>query len=495
MENKDNYIKLINDFILSLLNDSKVNEEMNKFLTQSEKDKIEEYKKSNNSVVAPVSSSDISINDVKTENIETDATKINVAPAPEAPAAPQYYTSSAPAAAPQVLNTEPDPGFIDPLEQQAKEQRKLQNVAFLEGGLSPILDLRTIIDFKKFFKKLVQDVYYNTYDPKAPASSIVRDGIKENNKYKLFLGGVDAKNIYECWNDGNLIIKYAKFGIINYQCLKYNFLIDNAKYRNKKRLEDDVKNNKDAMAKYIKWIYENFKFPQMKKFIGSTASLFNYTVATPEKPTNAELEALFSYYLLKQFFKNNNNEYLKQDLYKTIEYKPLDRKPISINLLNAVSKPELHFDQMIANRYTNTSKSFSPSDLSNVLGMMNFQEQLKKQVGGGQTGGAHLYKHIFDNLTHKLEGYKIKINHADEAAINDYITALEANEQKIIDSLETIKKFTFDKNINEYKGSIVSVDDMYAEIMKNKKDSAEKEEKLIHFITKLNQWIKEHFNE
>jgi len=36
---------------------------------------------------------------------------------------------------------------------------------------------------------------------------------------------------------------------------------------------------------------------------------------------------------------------------------------------------------------------------------------------------------------------------------------------------------------------------MYDEIIKNKKDSAEKEDKLMNFITKINKFIKEHFNE
>ena len=150
---------------------------------------------------------------------------------------------------------------------------------------------------------------------------------------------------------------------------------------------------------------------------------------------------------------------------------------------------------MIADRYTNSSKSFTPNDLTNLLGMMNFQEKLKKQVGGGQYGGAHLYEHIFDNLSNKLAGYKIKINHNDEAEIRKYIKDLADNEKKIVDSLDTIKKFTYGKDIIDYKGNEVSVDDMYNEIIKSRKDSAEKEDNLMGFITKLNKWIKEHFNE
>ena len=150
---------------------------------------------------------------------------------------------------------------------------------------------------------------------------------------------------------------------------------------------------------------------------------------------------------------------------------------------------------MIADRYTNSSKSFTPNDLTNLLGMMNFQEKLKNQVGGGQYGGSHLYEHIFENLQNKLAGYKIKINHNDEAEINKYIHDLADNEKKIVDSLDTIKKFTYSKNIGDYKGNEVSVDDMYNEIIKTRKDSADKEDKLMGFITKLNRWIKEHFNE
>jgi len=365
--------------------------------------------------------------------------------------------------------------------------------------VSDSIDYRKCFDFKKFFKKLNSDIFNGTTDDKV--SDIVLNGLTSNDKFKLFLGGRDPiqlpDNIYKLWEDNNItIIEYSKSGIVNYQYLKYIFIKKYPEYRNKKKIEDDVKNNKDAMAKYIKWIYETYNFSQMKKFIGSTASLFNYDTATSEEPTDSKLKELFSFYLLKDFFKRNNNEYLKKDLYKNVEYKPLTNKQIiPLRLLHGSVKPDIHFDKMIADRYTNSSKSFTPNDLTNLLGMMNFQEKLKNQVGGGQYGGSHLYEHIFENLQNKLAGYKIKINHNDEAEINKYIHDLADNEKKIVDSLDTIKKFTYSKNIGDYKGNEVSVDDMYNEIIKTRKDSADKEDKLMGFITKLNRWIKEHFNE
>lgn len=367
-------------------------------------------------------------------------------------------------------------------------------IGSLGGAINKTKDIRLIIDFKKIYKELNQQIYYETNNT---VSSIVKDGISQNNEYKLFLGGADT-NIYTLGPTNDLIIKYALYGAINYQCMKFMFLISKPVYRNKQKMEDDVKNNKDEMAKYIKWIYTNYNFPQMKKFIGSTASLFNYESADINNydPANNNNTALFSFYLLKDFFKRNNNEYIREDLYKEVEYKPLsNKKQIPLRLLQASAKPDIHYDKMIADRYTNSSKSFTPNDLTNLLGMMNFQEKLKNQVGGGQYGGSHLYEHIFENLQNKLAGYKIKINHNDEEEISKYIKDLANNEKKIIDSLDTIKKFSYSKNIDDYKGYVVSVDDMYNEIIKTRKDSADKEDKLMGFITKLNKWIKEHFNE
>lgn len=370
-------------------------------------------------------------------------------------------------------------------------QNKTEFILYLKDIFK---DVRKCFDYKKFFKNLNGKIYYKTEN--APISSIVQNGIQpSSNNTKLFFGG-SVNSVYDIWETNKTIITYIKNGIINYQYLKYKFLEANPEYRNKKRMEDDVKNNKDAMAKYIKWIYEKYPFPQMKKFIGSTASLFNYSTATPEEPTDSKDLDLLSFYLLKDFFKRNNNEYIIKDLYEKSEYKPLtNKKVIPLRLLHGSVKPDIHFDKMIADRYTNSSKSFTPNDLSNLLGMMNFQSKLKNQVGGGQYGGYHLYKHIFENLQNKLAGYKIKINHADEEQIEKNIDALKENERKIVDSLDTIKKFTYSKNIADYKGYEVSVDDMYNEIIKTRKDSADKEDKLMGFITKLNKWIKEHFNE
>ena len=75
--------------------------------------------------------------------------------------------------------------------------------------------------------------------------------------------------------------------------------------------------------------------------------MFNYDTATPEEPTDSKLKELFSFYLLKDFFKRNNNEYLRKDLYKEVEYKPLTNKQIiPLRLLHGSVKPDIHFDKM-----------------------------------------------------------------------------------------------------------------------------------------------------
>lgn len=514
MEKREEYIKLINDFILNVL---KSNEKDLKDILPDciiDKNAYDEYvqkhtmyslqniKEGNNVKPEPTKlltySNDSSSGPItgpstgpSTEPITEPITKPITEPITE----PSGLSTSRPRFEPtaqEILANTPVNYYYDELNANTKGLP-------MPGGAIDILDLRTIIDFKKLGKQLIKKVFYQYSS--SDVSSIVKNGINDTTKYKLFLGGakveeVKPTNIYECWEDNDMIVLLFKYAIVHYQCLKFALLKMAPEYRNKKRMEDDVKNNKDAMARYIKWIYDKYSFPQMKKFIGSTASLFNYSTATPEEPTDSKIKILLSFYLLKDFFKRNNNEYLKKDLYKDVEYKPLtNKKQIPLRLLQASAKPDIHFDKMIADRYTNSSKSFTPNDLTNLLGMMNFQSKLKNQVGGSQYGGSHLYEHIFKNLQDKLAGYKIKINHNDEVEISKYINDLADNEKKIVDSLDTIKKFTYSKNIGDYKGYEVSVDDMYNEIIKTRKDSADKEDKLMGFITKLNRWIKEHFNE
>ena len=517
MENREEYIKKVNNYIINYVNnlndiETKVfakyitDEDKKKYFTNNSDDvksddvksddikpadvKVDEiktdYKSSLESEKAPevqYPSADDKSEALKLINDAAEKAKADAAKAPEAPKAPISYSEQFSQLPKTSINK-------DNLMKELLSKR-----ARIDGG--GVVDLRTVYDFKQIFKELIQDLHYYTSSDDKYISDIVKNGINNSSDYKLFLGGATYKNIYDsCWDLDNTIIEYTKNGIVNYQCMKYEFLKDHRIYRNKKRMEEDVKNNKDVMAKYIKWILTTFDFPQMKKFIGSTASLFNYSTATPEEPTDSNIKALLSFYLLKDFFKRNNNQYIAKDLYGKIEYKPLtNKKIIPLRLLHGSVKPDIHFDKMIADRYTNSSKSFTPNDLTNLLGMMNFQEKLKNQVGGGQYGGSHLYEHIFENLQHKLAGYKIKINHNDEAEISKYIKALADNEKKIVDSLDTIKKFTYSKNIGDYKGYEVSVDDMYNEIIKTRKDSADKEDKLMSFITKLNRWIKEHFNE
>lgn len=497
MENREEYLDLINKFILGLLDkDQDVKDNLDECII--DKDKFNEYKQKHTIY---------SLQNIKEgNNIKPETTKLLTDGSskvfPQEEQVPQPQPVPQPEKVPQPQPIPPQRQVPQqPQPQQAQTQYNMEATNDLLNGGADIIDLRTIIDFKKLGKKLVQKVFYQYSS--SDVSSIVKNGIKDTSEYKLFLGGasveeVKPKNIYECWKnkDSSIIILMCMFGIVNYQVLKYAFLkTTSSQYRNKKKMEEDIKNNKDAMAKYIKLIYEEYPFPQMKKFIDSTASLFNYSNIEKGELPSSDLQRLFSFYLLKDFFKRNNNEYLRKDL-KEVEYKPLTNKTIiPLRLLHGSVKPDIHFDKMIADRYTNSSKSFTPNDLTNLLGMMNFQEKLKNQVGGGQYGGSHLYEHIFDNLSNKLAGYKIKINHNDEAEIRQYIKDLADNEKKIVDSLDTIKKFTYSKNIADYKGYEVSVDDMYNEIIKTRKDSADKEDKLMGFITKLNRWIKEHFNE
>lgn len=412
-------------------------------------------------------------------------------------------------------------------------KKEITNTKFLElcksytGNFEDYIkkkfDFRTIIDLKKLFKPLIQQQFQ-----KQDHISFFDNLPSKNSFNNLFLQGgyveeldnIKNKNyVYDLWNLNNCFIQCIKYGIIHYQALKFYIISiqDLPQCRNFDNVKKFINDNKPEFCAYVKYIKDVVNCKQLNNMLNLSLynesfipeRLMNYIKSSDDNLEDYKREIrindvnysnryIYLYYLLHDFFKDRNNKYLTPKIQSTSYPSTLDEnqyKKVPLSVFERQANEDLHPDQRVADMITNTRNPLSPKELPILASMLNFYGEKAKQGGGMQYGGSHIYEHIFNNLKNKLASHKVKVSHKDEKDFNILLGELKDNEQKIVEGLKTLKSFSFIDNIQDFKDKEVSLQEMYDEIMKNKKDSVEKEDKLMRFINKLNIFIKEHFKE